>query len=112
MAKKIKQYRLLSEDIKEGSDVAEQWQSGEFASTPIVQLGIQTLPGIEFQINNSLECVTIGQSGIYELELTDEVSINSIKFTAQSLKRLKDSPDGYLIVDTIYLAPDEMVVSE
>ena len=72
--------------------------------TPIVQLGIQALPGTRFSLNDNLESIIIGTSGMYELDLTNSSAIlTSLKFDQTSLDSISKNPDGYLIVDIVYL---------
>ena len=71
---------------------------------PIVQLGIQALPGTKFSLNANLEPIIIGASGMYELDLTDSSAIlTSLKFEQTSLNSISVNPDGYLIIDIVYL---------
>ena len=79
--------------------------SGEIFSnyTPIIQLGIQSMPGTKFNLNANLDPVIIGASGIYELDLTDSsVALTSITFEKDSLELINKNPDGYLIIDIVY----------
>lgn len=69
---------------------------------PIVQLGVQGLPGTKFEVNASPEPILIGSTGIYELDLENGVTISSLKFNSQSIKNIQDNNSAYLIVDIIY----------
>ena len=70
---------------------------------PIVQLGIQALPGTKFNLNTNLDPIIIGASGMYELDLTyNSARITSLQFEEDSLDQITNNPDGYLIVDIIY----------
>lgn len=69
---------------------------------PIVQLGIQALPGTRFYLNSSITPVIIGSSGIYELNLRSEAQITMLSFERASLERISDTPSAVLIVDAIY----------
>lgn len=70
----------------------------------IVAFGIQTVPGVQFYINDSLDTVVIGQSGIYELDLSDGYEVHELRFTSKSLDLINNSPEAYLIIDIIYSA--------
>ena len=71
--------------------------------TPIIQLGIQALPGTKFNLNASLDPVIVGVTGIYELDLTNSSAVlTSLTFEKESLEQIDKNPDGYLIVDIIY----------
>ena len=79
--------------------------SGEFLniSGPIIQLGIQTLPGTSFFLNQNMESIIVGMSGIYELDLTDSSgTIDKIQFDMKSIDNIANNPDGYLIIDIVY----------
>ena len=73
----------------------------------IYQLGIQTLPGVSFTINNIVAMnsqssgIIIGQTGIFELNLKDGIPINTVTFN--NLNPLTTQDDiGYLIIDVVY----------
>ena len=73
------------------------------AFTPIVQLGIQALPGTKFNLNANLDPIVIGVSGMYELDLTNSSAVlTSLTFEKDSLDQIDKNPDGYLIVDIVY----------
>ena len=67
----------------------------------IVQLGIQTIPGVKFRLNKGLQWLVIGNTGIYDLELDGTSTIVSLSFSNDSMALLA-SQSGYLIVDYIY----------
>ena len=69
---------------------------------PILQLGIQALPGTKFYLNGSNNPVIIGSTGIYELDLQGLTEINSLQFDASSLALIQKNNNAYLIVDMIY----------
>ncbi len=70
---------------------------------PIVQLGIQALPGTKFNLNANLESIVIGVSGIYELDLSNTSAVlTSLRFEQESLEAINATPDGYLIIDIVY----------
>jgi hypothetical protein len=62
------------------------------------------LPGVEFHLNNGITPITIGYTGIYELELDDKIDIFNLAFEAASMNLIgaNESSDSYLIVDIIY----------
>ena len=67
----------------------------------ILQLGIQTLPGVKFYVNEGLNPIIIGYTGIYDLELDGVTYISQLRFDVNSLKFINNAEDGYLIVDCI-----------
>lgn len=71
--------------------------------TPIVQLGIQSQPGLKFNLNTNLDPVVVGASGMYELDLTNTSAVlTTLTFEKESLDLINANPDGYLIVDIVY----------
>lgn len=68
----------------------------------IVQLGVQTLPGVQFVINTAPTPVTVGSTGIYELNVDGLTTIDSLSFTKQSLDLIDQNESAYIIVDFIY----------
>ena len=79
--------------------------SGEIFTdyTPIMQLGIQSQPGLKFNLNTNLDPIVVGASGMYELDLTDTSSVlTSLTFEKESLDLINSNPDGFLIIDIVY----------
>lgn len=68
----------------------------------ILQLGIQTMPGTKFYLNGSSHPVIVGNTGIYELNVKDLISINSLQFDAASINLINNNSNAYLIVDLLY----------
>lgn len=111
-SRKIKQFRYYNEtDPKNapqlGSDTTtllDQYKDGTVFSGvfPISQLGIQGLPGTKFYLNGSVHPIIIGASGIYDLDIKNGARITDLGFDGESLKRIKDNPNAYLIVDVLY----------
>lgn len=73
---------------------------------PIVQLGIQTLPGVKFYLNKGTTPIIIGNTGIYDLELDGVTQITHLCFEAASVDMINNNEDSYLIVDFIYETED------
>ena len=72
---------------------------------PISKLGIQTMPGVKFYLNdNDIDNipVIINNTGIFELDLKDKVRINNLKFDAISLNSIQNNPNKYIIIDIVY----------
>lgn len=70
--------------------------------TPIIQLGIQSLPGTKFILNKSEDPIIIGYTGIYELNIENVAEINALQFDYKSLAAISKAPNASLIVDIIY----------
>ena len=68
---------------------------------PIIQLGIQTIPGTKFYLNGSKYPITIGVTGIYEISVEDGMTIESLAFNQISMERIRDNDGAYLIVDIL-----------
>lgn len=107
MAKKIDQVRYYSQTdgrnqpprLKMNSLVSGSVFSEKY---PITQLGIQSLPGVKFYLNNSTSPIILGYTGIYDLELDGITEITHLSFDAESMNLINANPDSYLIVDFIY----------
>lgn len=73
--------------------------------TPITQIGIQSLPGTIFYLNNSETCsnpIMLGYSGIYELNLEGIAEINTLCFNLASLATISQVRGASLIIDIVY----------
>lgn len=110
MARKIGQVRYFGDGENGGS--AKNYPAGirkiSLATgsafndiVPITQLGVQTLPGMKIYINDHPNPVVVGQTGIYELNLDGNSSINKLAFGADTLATVSNNPSAYLIVDYI-----------
>lgn len=106
MAKQIKQFRyygdgnvnnyptnLTFENLNDGTAFKE--------ISTITQLGIQTLPGVRFRLNNALSPIIIGSTGIYELDLEGISEITQLMFESISLSNIESNSNAYLIIDMI-----------
>lgn len=97
-------YHQLDGNQPNGLTGADLCAGTAFADyTPMVQLGIQALPGTKFNLNTNLDPIIIGTTGIYELDLTDSSAvITSLTFEQDSIELIQANPDGYLIIDIVY----------
>lgn len=70
---------------------------------PACQIGIQTLPGTKFYLNQGNNPIIVGITGIYELN-TENIGINitSLRFDGQSIRNISAENGAYLIIDIIY----------
>ena len=73
---------------------------------PITKLGIQSLPGTEFYLNNSDYSISLGTTGIYEIDLSGKAEITSIRFAPESLQKIRKIPGASLIIDFAYEGGD------
>lgn len=105
----IKQYRFYDSSkhniATTGEDPIENLMTGNFLSgnTPIVRLGIQALEGTRFYLNDMVEPIIIGSSGIFELELKGVIEISNIRFDAVSIDAIIKNKNATLIIDTVYI---------
>lgn len=113
MAKRVMQFRFYSEHDDRnypGSCDLQSLQSGSIFNSdnrekyvPIVQLGIQSLPGTKFYLNNSLkDPIIIGSTGIYELDIDGMAEITHLQFDRESLNTISENANVSLIIDIIY----------
>ena len=73
------------------------------SATSIASLGIQTLPGVKFYLNNSqVDPIIIGPSGIYELGIDENYEITGLQFDRKSLDLIDANSGAYLIIDIVY----------
>lgn len=111
MAKYVKQIRyygdglainqpayLRAQDMLRGYAFQENQNSG----ANIVQLGVQTMPGIKFTINTAPQPIVVGSTGIYELNVDGLTLINKLTFDNASLNKIKENNNAYIIVDFVY----------
>lgn len=107
MAKKIKQFRYYADSSQNNYPTTLKFRqliSGSIFSScmPIIQLGIQSVPGTKFYLNGSTNPIIIGNTGIYELDLQGLSQINSLQFDANSVTLINNNQSAYLIIDIIY----------
>ena len=120
MAYKVKQFRYYNDKSSEVTEskrnqpttldgtttliTSEHYVNGDVFGKhfPITQLGIQALPGTKFYLNEAVDPVIIGATGIYELDLTNGIQISKISFAHDSMENIKNNDNAFLIVDIIY----------
>ena len=115
MGKQLKQYRYygtkdnLNSNLNSPSNINKQnlvtgsifFNSGNLLS--IASLGIQTWPGVKFYLNDSVDSVIIGSTGMYELNINEDYEITSLRFDSTSIDLIDDkSNSAYLIIDIVY----------
>ena len=112
MALKFKQYRYFGANDTNNSGVSLVNNQITFMNWPsgtIKRIGIQTMPGVEFNINdNSANApnIIIGPSGTYELDVeATGATLGKLDVIENTLLPYFDSnmpSTGYLIIDVIY----------
>lgn len=89
--KYIKQFRYYGtnspNNYPEINDYYSNLTSGNIFRSygAISQLGVQAPPGTKFYLNNSLYNITVGATGIFELDLEGYGRITSIRFDRDSI---------------------------
>lgn len=119
MARKVMQFRYYNDGSSEnypnrtsgiaGAITKAKLSSGSIFSQylPITQLGVQSLPGVKFYLNNADNPIIIGATGIYELDLEGLSEITAISFDASSMAAIASNSSAYLIVDIVYNKDEE-----
>lgn len=125
MAKRVKQYRYYNDSTNEVGNLSAkvnqpQTITGDDGSSinvshvhyvsgrvfgdafPVLQLGIQALPGTKFYLNNAVDPIIIGLTGVYELDLGGQTEITAIQIDAASMVNIRDNYNASLIIDVIY----------
>ena len=120
MAYKVKQFRYYNDKSSEVTEskrnqpttldgtttliTSDHYVNGDVFGKhfPVTQLGIQALPGTKFYLNEAVDPVIIGATGIYELDLTNGIQISKISFAHDSMENIKNNDNAFLIVDIIY----------
>ena len=110
MARKVYQVRYYGDNEMNGKNqpaglTGNRLRSGSAFSqyTPMKQIGIQTMPGVKFYLNNSTEPIIVGSTGIYELNVENLTEITALSFDTASLNMINQTPSmSYIIVDILY----------
>lgn len=113
--KQVKQFRYFRDYTEQEQSLSKNYPSNLNANelyagrifydyTPITQIGIQGLPGTTFYLNDPMKQnpIIIGYTGLYELDLEGYAEINSLQFELESIRRIANSDNAYLIIDIIY----------
>ena len=113
MAKYLMQFRYYG-NLSDGKNNPPDIKKNSLASgsyiitskpnaTSIASLGIQTLPGVKFYLNNSqIDPIIIGPSGIYELGIDENYEITGLQFDRKSIDSINANNGAYLIIDIVY----------
>lgn len=106
--KQVKQFRYygsMSDKNYPASLTYAQLASGNiFRDLGVVtHLGIQAMPGTLFYLNNSKHAISVGTTGIYELNLEGLGQIFAIQFNRDSLNQI-DTLETHqeLLIDVVY----------
>lgn len=108
MARKVYQFRYYGDSSNKNQPnnlTGAKLRSGSAFKDrlPIKQLGIQTMPGVKFYLNNSVDPIIIGSTGIYELNVENLTEITALNFDLTAINMINNSPStSYIIVDILY----------
>lgn len=106
MAKKVMQFRYYADNDSRNqpASTASRYAKGTIFEgyTPIVKIGIQTIPGMKFYLNDNVYPILVGPTGIYELDLEGFSEVNKISIDIKSMSLIAKNPSAYLIIDIIY----------
>lgn len=104
MAYNFAQVRYNQDGSSMSNTTARDMISGEAFSSyqSIFQLGIQAPPGTIFYINNNSNQIIVGSSGVFELDLLNKASIDSLKFDSKSIAFIQENDSSFIIVDILY----------
>lgn len=106
--KRIKQFRYYgdgdSRNYPSNMTTSNLTHNNIFAGYgAISQMGIQARPGTIMYLNNSIYPITIGETGIYEIDLADYGQIYDIRFAAASLLPYSEAGGtDRLLIDIVY----------
>ena len=109
MAKQVRQFRYYGEgDARNYPSLisAQELVRGNIFKTsmPSSHLGIQSLPGTSFYLNGNVAMreIILGHTGIFELDLGNDLSIDTLQFSMESLERINRNDNAALFIDLIY----------
>ena len=104
--KRIRQFRYYGNNAEKNSPrYGDVFFKGNWFQDlgAVSHLGVQAMPGVRFSLNNSSSSISVGQTGIYELDLGDLGIIQSFKLDFSSLQGKEDQILKYgIVVDVIY----------
>lgn len=105
MARYVNQIRYYGEKHPSSNTNMQELTSGAafFNTLPIVQLGVQSIPGTMVVINNHTNPIIVGQTGIYELNVDGISYITDLKISGNALETINKSNGRlFLIIDYVY----------
>lgn len=111
---KITQFRHYGFQNEKNSPNDESiWEKNLFEGyNGIIKIGIQTLPGVEFSLNQSTNNnkIIIDHTGVFELDLSKtNAVISTLRFTPESMIRIDEVDNANIIVDILYSSYSEAV---
>ena len=113
--KRMMQFRFHGTNSKENYPLWTDWRKYNWYTNlfteygSVSHLGIQGEPGVKFYLNGGTNPITIGATGIYELNLEGIGRITSLRFDQNQLPTIynnSESDKKRLIVDIVYDGPE------
>lgn len=104
MEQYFKQFRFFGDNAGQNNITAGELVNGTIFQhyTPITQLGIRSIPGTKFYLNEGDSPVIVGYTGLFELEFKDGGQISSMRFSQESIDAIRENlTGGYLIIDIL-----------
>ena len=101
--KRIRQFRYYNNPSDNSPRTGLDFQNGNWFESigPVSHLGVQATPGTRFYLNGSTQTISVGHTGIYEIDLGDLGVIQSFKLDMSSVDLNSIQKTG-IIVDVIY----------
>lgn len=110
--KKIKQFVYYGRKVRDSlgkkcfPENLSVWQQNLLTDFgPVSHLGIQGEPGVIFYLNHGTDPISIGATGIYELNLEGLGHISALRFDMDTLREKYDEQESALhrvLVDIVY----------
>lgn len=115
----VKQFRYFNSASEKNIPSIEEndkWKTNLLAGAyeSVIKLGIQTLPGTKFYLNNNrtTEGIIIDHTGVYELDLRNIATvIHALAFDSASLAIIDAIDNANIIVDILYNNTEGTVTS-
>ena len=113
--KRMMQFRFHGTNSTENYPLWTDWRKNNWYTNlfaeygSVSHLGIQGEPGVKFYLNGGTDPITIGATGIYELNLQGIGRITSLRFDPNQLPTIYNnsaSTKKRLIVDIVYDGPE------
>lgn len=95
----IKQYFYTSGNID--TLINKNIFGEDMSSIRVRALGIQSLPGTKFYLNESDYPLIIGATGLFEIPFSSNIIIASLRIENKSIEAIKNNPSAVVIIDTI-----------
>ena len=102
MALVFKQYVYINGAGNNNTATLEELRNGSYFENKyqyITALGIRTMPGIQFSINQGL--AEIGPSGVFDLRFPENFILKSLTFEDSLDTKIINTNGGYIIIDIL-----------